>query len=97
MKLVANICEKVLLNVEKAYKKQKWAYVLRKGKKSFVRPILGGTLVKMNKWGHNKVISFSCREGLYVFVGYVDGNGDVDFDERGRICIICIIEDSSEH
>jgi hypothetical protein len=49
MKLVANICEKVLLNVEKAYKKQKWAYVLRKGKKSFVRPILGGTLVKMNK------------------------------------------------
>jgi hypothetical protein len=42
----------------------------------------------MNKWGHKKVLSFSCREGPYRFVWYVDGNGDVDFDERSKICII---------
>lgn len=61
---------------------------MRKGKKSFVRFVLGGTLVKINKWGHKKVLSFSCREGPYRFVWYVDGNGDVDFDERSKICII---------
>jgi hypothetical protein len=46
--------------------------------------------MKMNKWGHKKILSFNCREGPYKFVGYVDGNGD----ERGRICII---EDAYEH
>jgi len=67
---------------------------LRKGKKSFVRLVLGGTLVKMNKWGHKKVLSSSCKEGPCRFVGYVDGNGDVYFDERGKICII---EYANEH
>jgi hypothetical protein len=61
-----------------------------KGKNTFVRLVLGGTLMKMNKWGHKKVLFFNCREGPYKFVGYVDGNGD----ERGRICII---EDAYEH
>jgi hypothetical protein len=48
----------------------------------------------MNKWGHEKVLSSRCREGPYRFVGYVDENGDVNFDERGKSCII---KDVDEH
>jgi hypothetical protein len=49
MKLIANIHENVLLNVEQAQKKQKKTYVIRKGKQIFEGLVARETMVKMKK------------------------------------------------
>jgi hypothetical protein len=43
-------------------------------------------MVKM-KLGKKKALT-SSWEGPYQFVGHVDGNNQVDFDEGNRLCII---------
>lgn len=50
-------------------------------------------MVKMKKLGKKKALT-SSWEGPYQFVGYVDGNDDIDFDEGNRLCII---QDVDEH
>ncbi len=47
--MIASIHEDVLLNVEQAQKKQKRAYVTKKGKQAFEGPIASETMVKMRK------------------------------------------------
>jgi hypothetical protein len=64
MKLVANIHEHVLFNVEKAQKKQKWTYATRKGKQSFEGLVSITTMVKMKKPKKKKVLT-SSGEGPY--------------------------------
>jgi len=51
MELIASIHEDILLNVEQAQKKQRKAYVARKGKHLFEGLIAGETMVRMKKPG----------------------------------------------
>jgi len=87
MKLIANIHENVLLNVEQAQKKQKKTYVTKKGKQTFERLVARLTMVEMKKLGKKKTLT-SSWEGPYQVVGHVDGNGNVDFEEGNKLCII---------
>jgi hypothetical protein len=41
----------------------------------------------MKKLGKKKALT-SNREGPYQFVGHANGNGNVDFEEDNRVCII---------
>jgi hypothetical protein len=47
----------------------------------------------MKKLRKKKALT-SSWEGPYQFVGYVDHNGDIDFDEGNRLCIL---QDANEH
>ncbi len=47
----------------------------------------------MKKPGKRKALA-SSWEGPYQFVGYANGNGDSDFDECNKMCII---RDVDEH
>jgi hypothetical protein len=87
MKLIANIHENVLLNVEQAQQKQKRTYAARKGKQTFEGLVAGETMVKMKKPGKKKALTASW-EGPYLFVAHTDGVGNLDFEEGSRICII---------
>jgi len=87
MELIASIHEDVLLNVEQAQKKQKKAYVARKGKHLFEGLIAGETMVKMKKPGKKRALAASW-EGPYQFIGHADGRGNFDFEEGCRICTI---------
>jgi hypothetical protein len=87
MKLIASIHENVLLNVEQIQKKQKKTYDTRKGKQTFEGLVVGETMVKMKKHGKKKNVT-SSWEGPYQFIRHVDGNGNFDFEENNRICII---------
>jgi hypothetical protein len=80
MELIASIHENVLLNVEQAQKQQRKTYATRRGKHLFEGLVTGVTTVKMKKPGKKRVISTSW-EGLYQFVGHVDGKGNFDFEE----------------
>jgi len=46
-KLIANIHDNVLLNVEQAQQKEKRTYAFRRGKKIFERVVAGQIMVKM--------------------------------------------------
>jgi hypothetical protein len=87
MKLIANIHENVLLNVEKAQKKQKKTYATKKGKQTFEGLVVGETMVKMKKLGKKKALTASW-EGPYQFIGHANGKGNFDFKEGSKICII---------
>ncbi len=87
MKLIANIHESVLLNVEQAQKKQRSTYASRKGKHLFEGLVAGVSMVKMKKPGKSRALTTSW-EGPYQFVGHADGQGNFDFEEGCRICII---------
>jgi hypothetical protein len=87
MKLIANIHENVLLNVEQAQQKQKRTYAARKGKQTFKGLVVGETMVKMKKPGKKKALTASW-EGPYLFVAHTDGVGNLDFEDGSRICII---------
>jgi hypothetical protein len=50
-------------------------------------------MVKMKKLGKKKALTSNWK-GPYQFFGYVDGIGDIDFDEGNRLCII---QDADEH
>ncbi len=43
-------------------------------------------MVKMKKPG--KKVLPSSWEGLHQFIGHVNGNGNFDFEESNRVCII---------
>jgi len=87
MKLIASIHENVLFNVEQTQKKQKKTYVIRKGKQTFERLVAGLTMVKMKKLMKKKTL-ISSWEGPYQFVGHANENGNVNFEEGSRLCII---------
>jgi hypothetical protein len=87
MKLIASIHENVLFNVEKAQKKQRKTYATRKDKQTFEGLVTRKTMVKMKKLGKNKALT-SSWEGPYQFIGHVDGNGNFDFEEGNKVCII---------
>jgi hypothetical protein len=59
MKLIRNIHENVLLNVEQAQKKQGKTYATRKGKQTFEGLVTGETMVKMKKLGKKKALTSS--------------------------------------
>jgi hypothetical protein len=85
--LIANIHESVLLNVEHAQKRQRSTYANRKGKHLFEGLIAGETMVKMKRLSKKHALATSW-EGLYQFVGHVDGKGNYDFEEGYHLCII---------
>jgi hypothetical protein len=87
MKLIASIHENVLLNVEQAQKKQNKTYAIRIEKQTFEGLVVGLTMVKMKKPMKKKALT-SSWEGPYQFVGHADGNGNVDFEEGNKVCII---------
>jgi hypothetical protein len=87
MKLIASIRENVLLNVKQAQKKQNKTYATRKGKQTFEALVVEQTMVKMKKPRKKKALT-SNWEGPYQFVGHTDGNGNLDFEEGSRVCII---------
>jgi len=87
VKLIANIHENVLLNVEQAQKKQKRTYDGKKGKHTFEGLVAGETMVKMKKPGRKRALVASW-EGPYQFIGHADGKGNFDFEEGSRVCII---------
>jgi hypothetical protein len=87
MKLIASIHENVLLNVEQAQKKQNKTYATRKGKQTFERLVVRLTMVKMKNPRKKKTLILSW-EGPYQFVGHADGNGNDDFEEGNKVCII---------
>jgi hypothetical protein len=87
VRLIANIHEKVLVNVGQVQQKQKRAYATRKGKHAFEGLVAGETMVKMKKPGKKKALTASW-EGPYLFVAHADGIGNLDFEEGSRICII---------
>ncbi len=86
MKLISSIHDNVLLNVKHVQKKQKRTYVMRKRKQTFKGLVVGLTMVEM-KLVKKKALTLSW-EGPYQFVGHVDGNSNVDFDEGNMLCII---------
>jgi hypothetical protein len=59
VKLIANIHENVLLNVEQAQKKQKKTYDGKKGKQTFEGLVAGETMVRMKKPGRKKALAAS--------------------------------------
>jgi hypothetical protein len=87
VELIASIHENVLLNVEQAQKKQRKTYATRKGKHLFEGLVARETMVKMKEPGKKKALIASC-EGPYQFIGHTDGQGNFDFEEGSRICII---------
>ncbi len=87
MELIASIHKNVLLNVEQAHKKQRKTYATRKGKHLFEGLIARETMVKMKKPGKKRALTTSW-EGPYQFVGHADGQGNLDFEEGNRMCII---------
>jgi hypothetical protein len=87
MKLITSIHEDVLLNVEQTQKKQRKAYVAKKGKHLFEGLIAGETMVKMKKPRKKRALATSW-EGPYLFVGHADGKGNFDFEEGCRVCTI---------
>ncbi len=64
MKLITNIHENVLFNVEHAQQKQRKTYATRKGKQTFGGLIARQTMVKMKKPGKKKALT-SSWEGPY--------------------------------
>ncbi len=42
-------------------------------------------MVKMKKLGKKKTLTW---EGPYQFIRHVDGNGNFDFEEGNKVCII---------
>jgi hypothetical protein len=87
MKLIASIHENVLHNVKQTQKKQRKTYDTKKGKQTFEGLVVKETMVKMKKHGKKKTV-ISSWEGPYQFIRHVDGNGNFDFEESSRICII---------
>jgi len=87
MKLITNIHENVLFNVEQTQKKQKKTYVTKNGKQTFEGLVVGLTMVKMKKPRKKKAL-ISSWECPYQFVGHANGNGNVDFEEGTMLCII---------
>jgi hypothetical protein len=85
--LIASIHENVLFNVGQAQQKQKRAYATRKGKQAFEGLVAGETMVKMKRLGKKKALIASW-EGPYLFVAHINRIGNLDFEERSRICII---------
>ncbi len=75
VRLIANIHEHVLLNVEQAQKKQKHTYTNRAGKHLFEGLVAGVSRVKMKRPGKRRALSASW-EGPYLFIGHTDGKGD---------------------
>jgi len=59
VRLIANIQESVLLNVEQAQKKQKTTYANRKGKHLFEGLVARVSMVKMKKPGKRRALSAS--------------------------------------
>jgi hypothetical protein len=47
----------------------------------------GVTYVKMNKAGKKKSL-VSSWEGPFLFLNYLDGNGFMEQDEKGRMCFV---------
>jgi hypothetical protein len=47
----------------------------------------GVTYVKMNKPGKKKSL-VSSWEGPFLFLNYLDGNGFMEQDEKGRMCFV---------
>jgi hypothetical protein len=66
----------VIENVDQAHVKQKQAYASRKGKQMFLGFKEGITYVKMKKPSKNKSLA-SRWEEPFMFVKYLDGNGDL--------------------
>jgi hypothetical protein len=87
VRLIANIHENVLLNIEQAQKKQKNTYANRPAKHLFEGLVAGESMVKMKKPGKRRALVASW-EGLYQFVGHADGKGNFDFEEGCRLCIV---------
>jgi hypothetical protein len=85
--LIASIHESVLLNVERAQKRQRSAYASRRGKHLFEGLVAGQTMVKMKEPGKRHALAASW-EGPYRFIGHVDGKGNYDFEEGCRMCIV---------
>jgi hypothetical protein len=63
------------------------AYASRKEKHMFLKLKEGVTYVKMNKPGKKKFLVFGW-EGPFLFLNYLDGNGFMEQDEGGRMCIV---------
>jgi hypothetical protein len=87
MKLITSIHKSVLLNVEQAQQKQRRTYATRKGKHTFEGLVAGETMVKMKKPGRKRALAASW-EGPYQFIGHADGEGNFDFEDGSRVCIV---------
>jgi len=87
VKFIASIDEKVLLNVEQAQQKQRRTYATRKGTHTFESLVAGKTMVKMKKPGRKRALAASW-EGPYRFIGHADGEGNSDFEDGSRMCIV---------
>ncbi len=74
-------------NVNQVQIRQKQAYASKKGKQMFVGLKEGITYVKMKKPSRKISLAFS-QEGLFIFVMYLDGNGNMEQDERSIICVV---------
>jgi hypothetical protein len=85
--LIVSIHESVLLNVEQAQKRQRSTYANREGKQVFEGFLAGETMVKMKRPGKKRALVASW-EGPYWFIGHVDGEGNYDFEEGCRMCIV---------
>jgi hypothetical protein len=93
VELIASIHDNVLLNVEQAQKQQKKIYAARRGKHVFEGLTTSQTMVKMKKPGKRRALTASW-EGPYQFIGHTNGNGNLDFEEG---CRLCIIQDADGH
>ncbi|CAK9863492.1 unnamed protein product [Sphagnum jensenii] len=87
VKLIVSIHKNVLLNVDKAQKKQRGTYANRSGKHLFEGLVAGVSMVKMKIPSKRRALSASW-EGPYQFIGHADGKGDFDFEEGCRICVV---------
>jgi hypothetical protein len=93
VELIANIHNKVLLNVEQAQQQQKKVYAAKRGKHLFEGLITGQTMVKMKKPGKRRALTASW-EGPYQFIGHSYQKGDLDFEEG---CRLCMVQDADGH
>lgn len=89
MKLVAQLHEYLLQNVDQTKKKQKRTYAAKKGQVMFHSFEDGKMSINMRKLSKKKYLLASW-EGLYMFVGYKDGKGCQEHDD---VAIICIFKD----
>lgn len=92
MKLVVQLHESLLQNVDQAQKKQKKTYATKKGRVMFHFFEDGKMSVKMRKPSKKKYFLASW-EGLYLFASYKDGKG---CQEQDGGAIIHIFKDKDD-
>ncbi len=85
--LIAKMHGEVTENIYQIQVHKKHAYAIRKWKQMFLALKEGVMYVNMKKLGKKKSAVFSW-EGPFLFLIYLDGDGFIEQDEVGEMCVV---------